>query len=923
MDVRIFREPLAATYDPDNKQWVERDLYDWWEQQGLFTSHESSKENDTFTMLLPPPNVTGSLHIGHALTAYIQDAIVRWHRMQGKSVQWIPGTDHASIATQTIVEKQLWKEHKKRRMDMTRDEFLSHVWQWKNQCGDRIFQQLRRVGASLDWTHTYFTMDDTRSLAVNMAFCRLYNDGLIYRDTRLVNWCCALRTVISDIEIDYEDINGRTLVSVPNQSKPVEFGVLHQIAYPVETNSNSNDMRELIVGTTRLETILADCALAVHPDDIRYKDYIGHHVRHPITQQLMPIIADEQLVDPEFGTGVVKITPAHDPNDYACARRHQLPVIGVFNMDGTINEHCPLPELIGMNRFDVRSLLLEQYKKTGYYRGADTQHVTRIGRCSRTGDIIEPMLRPQWYVKCSTMAQKVLDQLENDTTEHTQPYQIIPHHYKAEWRRWLVIIKGLPSSTHQHQIDDIWVVAMTESDAYMEAKKKLTHMGYDTSTITFRLEQDHDVLDTWFSSGLLPLSALGWTRDTNAIPSKYPLNLMETGGDIIFFWVARMAMLCSHLSGVFPFHTIALHPMVRDTQGRKMSKSLGNVIDPLHVIEGRSQLQLQTGIEERMPACGSDALRMALLLATQQTRQINMDMNNVVSANHFANKLWNLTKLTLSRLDVLLNESSTIIDVTKYRVDVDVDVNQLSLLSRYLLSRLARTTMTIDTALHQLHLDDATNAIRRFILSDICDTFVEFIKPALYHEDTQVQWSELRTLVYVLETTLRLLHPMMPFVTERLWQQLQWRVAPASNTSIMIADYPLPNERLNLFLSNTAEQDMEAKLVSNEILSSNDTLQTQLNSHSVVMAIRPDLKVYLPVESIPDRSRVVARFIQKRDKLHRELMRVQSRMDKPEYKQRVPATIQETDRQQSMLLKVQIQELEHSISLLQSSSNMK
>ncbi|KAI9596985.1 hypothetical protein BDF19DRAFT_421461 [Syncephalis fuscata] len=986
-ELASLHQPLPPTYDP---KLVEHELYDWWEQQGLFTSRISLKKQSTFSMLLPPPNVTGALHIGHALTAYIQDAIVRWKRMQGESVQWIPGTDHASIATQTVVEKRLWQEQKKRRTDMTRDEFLSHVWTWRQQCGDRIFHQLKRAGASLDWTHSYFTMDKTRSEAVSAAFCRLYDEGFIYRDTRLVNWCCALRTVISDIEIEYEEISGRTLLTLPNHASPVEFGVLHWLAYPLVENQLDRvdrGINELVVGTTRIETVLADCALAVHPNDERYKSYIGRKVKHPITQQHIPIIADDQLVDPEFGTGIVKITPAHDPNDYACARRHQLPIVNIFNLDGTLNEQCHIPEL-NKNRFEVRSVLLEQYKQQGYYRGADTHHVTRIGRCSRTGDIIEPMIRPQWQVY-----QMYSDGSTNHIHDWCVSRQLWWGHRIPAYK--IVMHQGSKSNSDENNdAKDIWVVANTLIEAQSKATVRLAELGHDIASISFELHQDHDVLDTWFSSGLLPLSGLGWTGNTSSIPNNYPLNLMETGSDILFFWVARMAMLCTHLTGgVFPFNVITLHPMVRDAQGRKMSKSLGNVIDPLHVIDGQSWQQLKTSIERGnlpekekkrsigmmkqqfpngIPACGSDALRLSLLLATQQTRQINMDINNVISANHFANKLWNLTKLTLSRLDLLLDDHHTNpVDVIDYQQRVQT--NGHSLLSQYILSRLAHTTTLVDNSLKQLNLSDATDAIKRFILDDLCDTFVEYIKPTLYHKDPQIQWTELSTLLYTLEVSLRLLHPMMPFITERLWQQLQYRLHPQSISSIMIAPYPNPIDFL-LFANKHAERDLQLirsvvhasrslrqthfisiseplpfmvwmpemtsshpltrnhiaiqnfinapslSLISNEMLCNNEALKTQLHQQSVVASIRADLKVYLPVTSIPDRLRVISRFEQKLSKIHRELGKIEMRMNKLEYTTRVPLSIRETDEQQLKLLKVQQHDLDHSIRLLQQSN---
>ncbi|RKP07413.1 tRNA synthetases class I-domain-containing protein [Thamnocephalis sphaerospora] len=727
---------LADTYQPSA---VEGGRYDWWEQQGLFMPQSERRQaigtgeapsTETFTMIVPPPNVTGVLHIGHALTAYIQDTVLR-------------------------------------RSDMTREAFISEVWRWKETCSDHIGVQLRRLGASLDWRHAFFTMDDTRGEAVVEAFCQLHRDGLIYRDTRLVNWCCALRTVISDIEIEYEDVEGRTMLALPGREDPVEFGVLHRLAYQLADGKG-----ELIVGTTRVETMLADCALAVHPDDARYKHFHGKKVVHPVTGCHIPIVTDAHLVDPEFGTGVVKVTPAHDANDYACARRHGLPVISMINMDGTVSAACGVPELVGKDRYDARPVVVEMLKQRDAYRGADTKHAMRIARCSRSGDVIEPMIQPQWYLKCAEMAERVLADLECGNQ-----YAIIPASYEAEWRRWLDGIHDWCVSRQLwwgHRIpayrvmlsgespsEERWVVARNTEEAHGEAKRMLAEQGRDLST-TYQLSQDEDVLDTWFSSGLLPLSALGWTGK-NPVPTRYPLNLMETGADILFFWVARMSMLCTYFAGSTPFKQISLHPMVRDAQGRKMSKSLGNVLDPLHVIEGvplatleesiqlgnlsapekkRSLFDMRKQFPNGIPPCGSDGLRFSLLLATQQTRQINMDVSNVVAASHFANKLWNLCKFAFARFDSLTtNETAWLVEAVRH-------------------------TPMPDAATTLIRLHEAASEMRRFLVEDLCDTYIEYAKPLLYGQATEAKLQEMYHLAFALDTSLRLLHPMMPFITE-------------------------------------------------------------------------------------------------------------------------------------------------------------
>ncbi|KAG0196720.1 hypothetical protein BGX28_009839, partial [Mortierella sp. GBA30] len=690
---------------------VESGWYEWWESQGFFaprsasatgsvsntgTSDDSKSMASSFTMLTPPPNVTGYLHIGHALTASIQDSIIRWRRMRGESVSWVPGMDHAGISTQTVVEKKLMREQKLTRHDLGRDAFTSQIWDWKHLHGDRITQQLKRLGASMDWDQSFFTLDETRTEAVKSAFIHLYRDGLVYRDTRLVNWCCALETVISDIEVEYEDVAGRTMLNVPGRLKKVEFGVLHDFAYKVD----GDDTQELVVSTTRIETMLGDEAVAIHPDDPRYTQLHGKHVVHPISGKRLPIICDPELVDMEFGTGVVKVTPAHDPNDYACGRRHGLPIVNILDKDGKFNSNCGSRTYENMNRFDARDKIVEELKALGVYRGKNEKHTMRLARCSRSGDVIEPMVMPQWYIKCDSMAQRALKDAEcNNLVFHPEPAV-------KEWNRWLENIQDWCISRQLwwgHRIpaykpvfedgtcirtvlgaesgDGPWFVAESEDKAVQQIQqfvsdKKLQHLRY-------KVVQDEDVLDTWFSSGLLPLSALGWTGNIlpsgSRIPDRYPTNMIETGTDIMFFWVARMVMLCSHLSGQVPFKDIMFHAMVRDAQGRKMSKSVGNVIDPTHVIEGislkdlkatldggnlaakevkRSQTQMEKDFPRGIKASGADALRFALVASTQQTRQINLDLSNVTSSQHFANKLWNVSAFYRTRQEDATHISS-------------------------------------------------------------------------------------------------------------------------------------------------------------------------------------------------------------------------------------------------------------------------
>ncbi|GJJ73869.1 valyl-tRNA synthetase [Entomortierella parvispora] len=805
-------------------------------------------------MITPPPNVTGYLHIGHALTASIQDSIVRWRRMRGESVSWIPGMDHAGISTQTVVEKKLMRELKKSRHDLGREAFIDQIWDWKNVHGDRITEQFKRIGASMDWNQSFFTLDETRTQAVQSAFIQLFKDGLVYRDTRLVNWCCALETVISDIEVEHEDIPGKTMLNVPGRLKKVEFGVLHDFAYKIENEPT----QELVVSTTRIETMLGDEAVAIHPDDERYKHLHGKFVIHPISGKRLPIICDPELVDMAFGTGVVKVTPAHDPNDYACGRRHGLPIVNILDKDGKFNANCGAKSYERLNRFDARDKIIAELKELGLYRGKTENHAMRLARCSRSGDVIEPMVMPQWYIKSEGLAQRALESAANN--------ELVFHSESAlkDWNRWLENIQDWCISRQLwwgHRIpaykpvleqgigssevldggfgDGPWFVAEDEESAHQQIKQFLRDKGLQDQK--YRVVQDEDVLDTWFSSGLLPLSALGWTGKElpagGMIPERYPTNMIETGTDIMFFWVARMVMLCTHLSGEVPFKDIMFHAMVRDAQGRKMSKSVGNVIDPIHVIEGitlkdlkatleggnlapkevkRSQSLMDKEFPRGIKASGADALRYALVASTQQTRQINLDLSNVTSAQHFANKLWNLSQFYRTRLYGCSHQSSvhagSVIAAGLDELRNDPQ-NPLPLPQRFILSRLAETVSKFNASMEELEPSMATEIVRKFIIQDLCDVYVEFSKVIMHSGDIASRTQKpgiFLALQTSFDASLRMMHPFMPFVTEELWQKMLPESAPAS-TSIMVSSFPSETE-LASWKDEEAEQHMEIVL---------------------------------------------------------------------------------------------------------------
>lgn len=590
-------------------------------------------------MVIPPPNVTGYLHLGHAIMCTLEDTLSRWHRMRGETVLWVPGCDHAGIATQVVVEKKLMREQKKSRHDLGREKFLDEVWKWKNEKGDHIYEQIKALGSSCDWARTVFTMDKSMSYAVEEAFIRMHEKKLIYRSTRLVNWSCTLKSAISDIEVEKIELKGRTLINVPGYKQPVEFGVLTYFAYPIE-----NSTEEIIVATTRVETMLGDTAIVVHPDDERYKHLHGKFVQHPFLPRRLPILADT-MVDPTFGSGAVKITPAHDPNDFDCGRRLNLEFITCIGDDGSMTAECG--PYAGKPRFDVRRQLIEDLKARGLYRDSKENEMI-LPTCSRSKDIIEPILKPQWYVNCKNMAERSIQAVRS------KELKILPDIFEPVWYRWLEDIRDWCISRQLwwgHRIpsyfvssdeipagnetdDHYWVSAHSYDEALDKAAQR-----FNVSKDKIRLAQDEDVLDTWFSSGLFPFSSFGWPNSTDDLKRFFPTTLLETGHDILFFWVARMVMMSLELTDQLPFTEVYLHAIIRDAHGRKMSKTLGNVIDPLDVINGISLENLQEQLKNSnldpreyekaaegqrndyptgIPECGTDALRFAFCAYANQ-----------------------------------------------------------------------------------------------------------------------------------------------------------------------------------------------------------------------------------------------------------------------------------------------------------------
>ncbi|GJP57447.1 hypothetical protein CLOP_g46 [Closterium sp. NIES-67] len=832
---------MAKAYNP---KAVEASWYEWWETSGFFKGDNQSTK-PPFVIVVPPPNVTGALHIGHGLTAAVEDTIVRWKRMSGFNVCWVPGTDHAGIATQVVVEKKLMREKGLSRHDVGREDFVKEVWKWKEDYGGRIGNQQRKMGASLDWSRECFTMDDKLSRAVTEAFVQLHDQGLIYRDNRLVNWDCVLRTAISDIEVEYHDLKGRTHLPVPGYDKPVEFGAITSFAYPLEADSAQGEgseeaLKEIVVATTRPETMLGDTAVAVHPDDPRYKALHGKFAVHPFSGRRIPIVCDAELVDMAFGTGAVKITPAHDPNDFATGKRHSLEFINIFTDDGLINANGG-KEFEGMKRFDARTAVLEKLQEKGLYRGV-ADNPMRLGFCSRSKDIIEPMLKPQWYVSCADVAADACQAVRDGQLE------FIPKAHEETWFRWLENIRDWCISRQLwwgHRIpawyvtfdqsdeaaardfpvrefgayNSNWVVARTDADARRAAEEKFPGRK-------FELGRDPDVLDTWFSSGLFPFSVFGWPEESADLKAFYPTALLETGHDILFFWVARMVFMGLRLTGQLPFKQVYLHAMVRDAHGRKMSKSLGNVIDPLEVINGITLQQLQANLEKGnldprevkkaqagqaadfpngIAECGCDALRFALVNYTTQWMNINLDIQRVQGYRLWCNKLWNAIRFAMINLGDSFTPPSVLpqpppSSSSSCSPPLTPTLNfafsaPLPLSCRWILSVLNATVTRAVTALEGYDLAEATTAAYAWWQYQLCDVFIEVSKPAFNasegEEALKLKQVTREVLWVCLDAGLRLLHPFMPFVTEELWQRLP---KPADYTwpSIMIAPYPSP-----------------------------------------------------------------------------------------------------------------------------------
>lgn len=792
-------DPSLKAYNPAN---VESSWYDWWVKTGVFEPEfapdGSVKPEGVFTIPAPPPNVTGALHIGHALTIAIQDSLIRYNRMKGKTVLFLPGFDHAGIATQSVVEKQIWAKEHKTRHDYGRAAFVDKVWEWKEEYHARIKNQIKKLGASYDWTREAFTLDPQRYEAVVDAFVRLHDDGTIYRSSRLVNWSVKLNTAISNLEVENKDVKGRTLLSVPNYDEKVEFGVLTSFAYPVVGSDE-----KLIIATTRPETLFGDTGVAVHPDDPRYTHLHGKFVQHPFLPRQIPIILDKEAVDMEFGTGAVKITPAHDQNDYNTGKRHNLEFINILTDDGLLNENCG-PEWEGMKRFDARKKVIEELKNKGLYIGQEDNEMT-IPTCSRSGDIIEPLLKPQWWVAQGDMAK--------DAIKAVRDGQIVinPKTSENEYFRWLenlqdwcisrqlwwghrcpVYFVKIEGQDNDRNDGSYWVAGRNLDEALVKAEAKFPGVKYE-------LEQDEDVLDTWFSSGLWPFSTLGWPKETKDLKDFYPFSMLETGWDILFFWVSRMILLGLKLTGEVPFKEVFCHSLVRDAQGRKMSKSLGNVVDPLDVISGikledlhakllqgnldpreveKAKIGQKESYPNGIPQCGTDAMRFALCAYTTGGRDINLDILRVEGYRKFCNKIYQATKFALMRLGDDYVPAAT-----------EALTGNESLVEKWILHKLSETSKVVNEALDSRDFLASTSAIYEFWYQ-VCDVYIENSKYLIQEGSATEQKSAKDTLYILLDNALKLIHPFMPFISEEMWQRLPKRASETAET-IVKASYPV------------------------------------------------------------------------------------------------------------------------------------
>lgn len=885
---------------------IETRWYQEWETQGYFKPQGGDQ---AYSIMIPPPNVTGTLHMGHGFQEAIMDALIRYHRMAGYNTLWQVGTDHAGIATQMVVERQLEGQGKTRH-ELGRDAFIDKVWEWKEQSGGAITRQLRRLGSSLDWSRERFTMDPQLSAAVQKVFITLHQEGLIYRGKRLVNWDPTLHTAISDLEVISEE----------------ERGSLWHFRYPLADGSG-----EVIVATTRPETMLGDTAVAVHPEDERYAHLIGQHIALPLTDRTIPIIADD-YVDREFGSGCVKITPAHDFNDYEMGQRHQLEMINIFDHDAAINGNAP-EAYRGLDRFAARKKVIADMDALGLL--ADTQdHTLKVPRGDRSGVVIEPYLTDQWYVDAKKLAGPAIEAVENGSI------QFVPKQWENTYFAWMRDIQDWCISRQLWWGHRIPAWYDNNDNVYVgtdEASVRRDHQLTDD----IELRQDDDVLDTWFSSALWTFSTLGWPEDTEDLSIFHPSSVLVTGFDIIFFWVARMIMMTLHLRKEVPFHTVYVHGLVRDNDGQKMSKSKGNVLDPIDLIDGidleslvakrtlgMMQPQLAAKVEkstrkqfpEGIASYGTDALRFTFYSLASTGRDINFDIGRIEGFRNFCNKIWNATRYVLMNCE---GEDAGF--------DADTTL-ELSLADRWIHSQLQTTIADVKHAIDNYRFDHASQALYEFMWHNYCDWYLELSKPVLWDDNASAaaKRGTRHTLLTVLESYLRLLHPFMPFISEEIWQ----RIAPLTRTegaTLMLQPYPEHNQGA---IDNAANRDIEwlkgvimgirnirgemsippskslavllregdnsdrERLASNASflcklakLDSIEWLAEDAEIPASATALVGKLEVLVPMADFIDRDAELARLEKEVNKITTELARTQGKLNNPSFVDRAPAEV--------------------------------
>ncbi|SHG72998.1 valyl-tRNA synthetase [Marisediminitalea aggregata] len=905
---------MDKTYEPHS---IEQQCYQRWENDGLFKAKASGDPaQEPYCILLPPPNVTGSLHMGHGFQQTIMDVLTRYHRMKGDNTLWQVGTDHAGIATQMVVERQLNAQGKTRH-DLGREAFVDKIWEWKEHSGGTITSQMRRLGTSPDWDREVFTMDENLSKAVTEVFVKLHEDGLIYRGKRLVNWDPVLHTAVSDLEVLNEE----------------EAGHMWHMRYPLADGSGS-----IVVATTRPETMLGDTAVAVHPDDERYQDYIGKEIKLPITGRLIPIIADD-YVDPEFGTGCVKITPAHDFNDYDMGKRHNLPMINIFTPDAKVNDEAP-EAYRGLDRFDARKAIVEQLEQDGVLVKID-DHKLKVPRGDRTGAVIEPYLTDQWYVAIEELAKPAIEAVESGEI------RFVPENWSKTYYQWMHNIQDWCISRQLwwgHRIpawyDNSGNIYVGRDEAEVRSKN-----GLDDSVV---LRQDEDVLDTWFSSALWPFATMGWPEKTPELETFVPSSVLVTGFDIIFFWVARMIMMTKRFTGKIPFKDIYITGLIRDESGDKMSKSKGNVLDPIDLIDGidleslvakrtsgMMQPQLAAKIEKRtrkqfpdgIHAYGTDALRFTFAAMASTSRDINFDMGRVEGYRNFCNKIWNASRF------VLMNTETE---------DTGRDGGELvlSLADRWIWAQFQQTLAEFEKAISEYRFDIAAQTVYEFTWNQFCDWYLELTKPVLNND--QASDAEKRgtrhTLINVLESLLRLLHPLMPFITETIWE----RVAPLSalevkdGDSIMVQPFPTvdtskqdeqvladiewvkrfivgirnirgemdiaPSKPLSVLLRNASEEDERRLGISRTFIDRLARLEgvTILaqgeEAPASAAALVGEMEILIPMAGLIDKDAELARIAKAMEKIEKDAARTKGKLSNEKFVSNAPEAVIEKER---------------------------